>query len=192
MRPQRSPEDPRVKRSQRALADAMSSLLLERTYESITVSDIVGRAEVSRATFYLHFETKEDLLGYVLDALFDTLGTDLALPSDELSVAEAVGVAVFQRSHTHADLLSALARTGANGVLAARTEAYVYKLMDRFADGAGITVDRDKLRFAAAFLAGAAAQVLIGWLSREPRESPETVGRAFGRLAERGLTGFMG
>lgn len=184
--------DPRVKRSQRALADAMAALLVERTYADITVSDIVARAEVSRATFYLHFGAKEDLLAHVLDGLFETLDLDLSLLMTESSLAEAVGVAVFRFSHDHGPVLTALANTGANGVLAMRTETYVHELMQSFAEKLGVTVDEGKLRLAAAFLAGAAAQLLLGWLTSGMKDSPEAMGRAFGRMAERGLLGFFG
>jgi AcrR family transcriptional regulator len=192
MRPQRSPDDPRVKRSQRALADAMAALLVERPYAEISVSDIVGRAEVSRATFYLHFGAKEDLLAHVLDGLFETLGEGLELSANEASIAEAVGVAVFRFSNAHGPLLTALARTGANGVLAMRTEAYILGLMQRFADRLGMAPDQDKMRFAASFLAGASAQTLLAWLAGGMKESPEAVGRAFGKLAEHGLAGWLG
>lgn len=184
--------DPRVKRSQRALADAMAALLVERAYADITVSDIVSRADVSRATFYLHFVAKEDLLAHVLDGLFESLDLDPTSMLGEASLTEAVGIAVFRFSQAHGPVLTALANTGSSGVLAMRTEAHVRALMEGFASKLGVTVDPDKLRFAAAFLAGAAAQLLIGWLGSGMKDPPEVMGRAFGRLAERGLLGFVG
>lgn len=37
-------------------------LISSQDYDSITVQDIVDRADVGRSTFYAHFESKEDLL----------------------------------------------------------------------------------------------------------------------------------
>jgi AcrR family transcriptional regulator len=38
------------------------SLSLERKYESITVQEILDRADVGRSTFYMHFQDKDELL----------------------------------------------------------------------------------------------------------------------------------
>jgi len=50
--------DPRVKRTRQLLLQALSSLLAERSFLSISVQDIAARATVNRATFYAHFEDK--------------------------------------------------------------------------------------------------------------------------------------
>ncbi len=50
--------DPRVKRTRQLLQQAMSELLLEKSFLSISVQDVAARATVNRATFYAHFEDK--------------------------------------------------------------------------------------------------------------------------------------
>lgn len=42
--------------------DALIELLLKKDYEYISVKDICLKAGVNRSTFYLHYETKDDLL----------------------------------------------------------------------------------------------------------------------------------
>jgi len=54
--------DRRVQRTRKLLHDALLSLILEQGYESITVQEIVDRANLGRSTFYIHFKDKEDLL----------------------------------------------------------------------------------------------------------------------------------
>jgi len=54
-------EDERVTRSRRALRQAMSELLREGDFASITVQQILARAGVARATFYKHFRNKDDV-----------------------------------------------------------------------------------------------------------------------------------
>jgi AcrR family transcriptional regulator len=45
------------------------SLIQERGFESLSVQDIVDRANVGRATFYAHFDSKEDLLASGIEGL---------------------------------------------------------------------------------------------------------------------------
>jgi AcrR family transcriptional regulator len=70
--------DPRVKRTRKLLQQAFAELLSEREFHSITVNDITERAEVNRATFYLHFDDKYALLSYsVREALQQLLNKRL-------------------------------------------------------------------------------------------------------------------
>ena len=61
MRRQQKKNDRRVSRTRRALRKAIVELISEKHYDSITVQDIIDRADVGRSTFYLHFRDKEDL-----------------------------------------------------------------------------------------------------------------------------------
>jgi AcrR family transcriptional regulator len=54
--------DRRVRRTRKALRDALLALMSEKGYEAITVQDIIHRADVGRSTFYTHYTDKDDLL----------------------------------------------------------------------------------------------------------------------------------
>ncbi|UZM97271.1 TetR/AcrR family transcriptional regulator [Lysinibacillus sp. MHQ-1] len=49
-------------RTRQLLRDALVELIDEQGYEKITVQDITQRATLNRATFYLHYRDKLDLL----------------------------------------------------------------------------------------------------------------------------------
>jgi AcrR family transcriptional regulator len=51
-----------VARTERALRDALVSLVHEKHYDSIVVREILERADVGRSAFYAHFRDKRDLL----------------------------------------------------------------------------------------------------------------------------------
>ncbi|HZE82515.1 MAG TPA: TetR/AcrR family transcriptional regulator [Candidatus Polarisedimenticolia bacterium] len=53
--------DPRARRTRDALGDALIDLMQERPFNSITVQDVLARAEVGRSTFYTHYRDKDDL-----------------------------------------------------------------------------------------------------------------------------------
>src|SRR5215213_238359 len=54
-------DDRRVSRTRRSLSAALIELILEKRYDSITVQDVIDRADVGRSTFYTHYRDKDDL-----------------------------------------------------------------------------------------------------------------------------------
>ncbi len=65
--------DMRVYRSKRDLANALESLLREKNYDDILISEIVARAMVSKNTFYNNFLDKNDLLNFLFQRYADEL-----------------------------------------------------------------------------------------------------------------------
>ena len=55
-------KDRRVQKTRKFLHDALVSLIHEKSYESISVKEILDRANVGRSTFYMHFRDKDELL----------------------------------------------------------------------------------------------------------------------------------
>jgi AcrR family transcriptional regulator len=54
--------DRRTERTRQALKSAFVAEVLSRSYDDISVEDIVKRANVGRSTFYMHYKSKDDLL----------------------------------------------------------------------------------------------------------------------------------
>jgi len=59
--------DRRVQRTRKLLRDALMALILEEGYDAISIQDITDKANLGRATFYLHFKDKDELLLDVMD-----------------------------------------------------------------------------------------------------------------------------
>lgn len=65
--------DRRIRRTRAAFSQALLALILEKPYESITIQEIADCADLNRATFYLHYGSKEELLMDSLESQFDDL-----------------------------------------------------------------------------------------------------------------------
>ena len=55
-------DDRRIQKTRKALRDALHSLVLDRGYDDLSVQDITDKANLGRATFYLHYREKDELL----------------------------------------------------------------------------------------------------------------------------------
>ncbi|MBW6466265.1 MAG: TetR/AcrR family transcriptional regulator [Brevefilum sp.] len=61
--------DRRVQRTRKSLQDSLMALILEEGYDEISIQDITEKANLGRATFYLHFKDKDELLLEVMNQL---------------------------------------------------------------------------------------------------------------------------
>lgn len=78
--------DPRIKRTRQLLRQALMDLIPEKGYQAITIQDIADRATLNRATFYLHYRDKDDLLYTGMREILDELSATNPLPIEEASV----------------------------------------------------------------------------------------------------------
>ncbi|CAM04288.1 TetR family transcriptional regulator [Saccharopolyspora erythraea NRRL 2338] len=69
MPPQSGGGDRRVRRTRRAIREALIELCTEQSFGSLTVEDLLDRADVARATFYAHYRAKEDILVDIVRSL---------------------------------------------------------------------------------------------------------------------------
>ena len=55
-------EDKRIKKTKRYLKQTLMDLLTKKTFDQITVKEICDKSEISRVTFYTHYNDKYDLV----------------------------------------------------------------------------------------------------------------------------------
>lgn len=65
--------DRRQVKSRKAILKAFDELMSIKNFEKITVTEIADVADVGKSTFYCHFDTKEDLVGYICADFFEHL-----------------------------------------------------------------------------------------------------------------------
>lgn len=72
MSEQKKKEDLRVIKTRNAIQSAFREMICEMDYRDITIKGLTARALVNRKTFYLHYETLDDLLEELQDDIVDS------------------------------------------------------------------------------------------------------------------------
>jgi AcrR family transcriptional regulator len=102
--------DPRVVRTRQMLRDALTKLILDRGYDSITIQDITDTAGLRRATFYLHYKDKDELLTTMLRDSFDALVSEMEALHIQICTLESEYIE-FSTILRHAEQNAALYRS---------------------------------------------------------------------------------
>ncbi len=80
--------DRRIGKTRSALADGLFALMQRTPWNAITIQAICEEANVARASFYAHFDSKINLLDFMLEQKFDGMGR--AMVNDTAGGANSV------------------------------------------------------------------------------------------------------
>lgn len=80
------------------LLDAAAWTFARKGYRSASISDIVDRARVARGTFYLYFDSKEEVFLAIVEDFHDRIKRMLDGPEAPVRLTEHHGQAMLQRS----------------------------------------------------------------------------------------------
>src|SRR5580765_363839 len=184
--------DRRVARSRRALKEALTDLILEQGYESVTVQDVIDRADVGRSTFYAHFLDKDDLLMAIL--------ADLEMPAPDHTTwapddpAFGWTLELFRHFGSGRRLFKAVAGSQSGALARRETTRRLEDLagaeLSRL--GAGRKLDALRLEIVGRFLVGTFIGFMDWWMREENEYLPaEQVDHAFRALALPGVANVL-
>ena len=181
--------DRRVQRTQQLLRSALMSLIQEKGFEVLSVQDIIDRANIGRATFYAHYDSKEDLLASGIEGLRASLQEQ---QRHALTTASRLEDRLFAFSHelfVHANEH----RTVFRSMVGKRSGAVIQQLLQKML----VDLIRDEVRLLrpaaerttaiteafAQFIGGGLFGLLLWWGNGKMRMSVEEVDAVFRRLA---------
>ena len=173
--------DRRQRKTREAIFAAFTHLLSQKDYTQITVGEIIDAADVGRATFYAHFETKDFLLQEFCSELFThIIDTAMGLSTD--CRYSSAGDSVFLHLLRHlqgndrriSDLLSSrnneiFLRYFKNGLKTLVESQYAHLL-----ENSRLPKDFFFNHIAATFV-----ETVEWWLSQGMKESPEAMNGYF-------------
>ena len=186
--------DRRVQRTRQLLSSALMSLIVEKGYDSVTVQDIIDRANLGRSTFYAHYQDKEDLLLSGIDEVVHSL-----IWGDEASSKNERGKEVTRRilstepifRHAQEEFRLHTAIFGGRGMdvmikeiqyhLCSHIEEQINQLLP---EGETPLVE---LSVISNYLAGALLTLLVWWLENNMPYPPERMDALFQELSMPGV-----
>ncbi|HKU31483.1 TetR/AcrR family transcriptional regulator [Arthrobacter sp. NyZ413] len=115
-------EDRRVRRTRAALTQALLVLMTTKSYEAITVQDLIDRADVGRSTFYAHFADKDELLDESVEVLRAMVEEPGVPHRPTRGQPLPFATIFFHHVSDQRGLLSALLGHGASGTVTVRLE----------------------------------------------------------------------
>lgn len=184
--------DRRSQRTRDLLDQAIFALMAEKRYESITVQDIIDRANVGRATFYAHFQDKEDLAISSLERMLDGMAQQIdARDSDGrwLPLRE-----LLQHVQEQQVIFQGLMRGRGLDVFVERSQFYFARLLEtrlqvQLPKG---TKPAIPLAVAANYMAGAVVALIKWWLDNKLPYSPEQMDELCQQLLQANAAAALG
>ena len=104
--------DRRILRTRRMLGEALIELILEKGFDAVTIRDITDRADIAYATFYRHYDGKEDLLINRVKKVMSSLEEIAQETSSDYFQVE--GILLFEHVEAKQDLYRSLLGSKSN------------------------------------------------------------------------------
>ena len=202
--------DRRVQRTKQALRKALLELIKDKGYDSISVEEITRQANLGRATFYLHYKDKEDLLvdefneivneraRTISEIPFSAWLPDLENPDPKVENKPAPPLLMaFQHVANHADIYRILLQNEKSDRIFERIRKIITQaitdFMQRKAKSDPIPILSEvPIDLLAAYFSGALLSCVDWWLEQELSYSPEEMTRMFQRLFFPGARKILG
>ena len=176
--PTKKSQDLRVRRTQKWLQDALLQLMREKPFQTLQIKEIADRAQVSRPTFYLHYQTKEELLLSLVDQVFTEFFNDLVKDSARGNYSkQALCVQLFVYWQRHEDLLTLIVRAEIQNEIIKRLGVYLKQMLLFIKAQTGKPVaDGDALDLMVGFMSAGVYSLLTQWGLHQLPYTPEQMG----------------
>lgn len=187
--------DPRVVRTRQMLREALVATILEKGYDATSIQDITDRAGLRRATFYLHYGDKEQLLLQMMQDTLDELMQKMEARSANAFTAEtqtSEDLLTFQHVQERADLYRAvLSGQGAAAITRGIRDHLAERIREnctRKHPNLDMSMPIDVL---ANYLAAVKLNMVIWWLDSGMPYTPQEMAGMCSRLAMYGAAPIL-
>lgn len=157
--------DRRVKRTKKALRDALFELLENKTINQITVTELTTLADVNRATFYFYYKDLNDMLEQIQEEAFSFFSEVLGKTTTEITTVE--GLTDYIESYLncckeHETLCRFIINNEANAQLNKRIQEL---MINNIPDSKEIFAEDNPARYSTNFAVVAVTGILADWMN---------------------------
>jgi AcrR family transcriptional regulator len=185
--------DRRIIRTRGVLQHALTSLILKKGYEAITIQDICDEANVGRSTFYAHYTSKDDLkrkgFEHLRKELVDRQREAQAASGEIKDRSLSFSLTMFEHARDHIDLYRALVGGRGGAVSLGQIRQILSDLVRNelaATDGRNAADDVPR-ELVVQYVVGAFMAVMTWWLDGGAKLPPKRIDAMFRRLAAEGL-----
>lgn len=174
--------DRRSAKTEKLLKNALIKLMIEKGFDKISIKDLTEEADINRATFYLHYKDKYDMLeqcenkilteiNEVIDNIAKKNPNNFILPSDKEKLLP-VFTFVYSYIKENADFMKVI--LGPNGDLSFQTK------LKNFIEGwllknisINHEIDKIPIKYIFTFASSAQLGIIQKWLKSGMEETPQ-------------------
>lgn len=146
------------------IVDGMLLLMSEKTFQSITIEEIVTKAGVNRSTYYRHFNGKEDIIFYFFDSVMREYLEKIKTQKPDL---KSYLQNMFQHFLKYKKQMLVIYNSGLSLILLSVLEKHFHSQID--------TSNPIDEQYKVSFYIGGIFNHLQMWFSRGMLESPEAM-----------------
>ena len=179
--------DRRVQRTRKMLRESLMSLIMEEGYDEISIQDITDKANLGRATFYLHFKDKDELLLELMEQLMEEILAQVPQLSESqwrLEDTKAI-IKLFDFAMEHYDLYRILT-IGSGAITAGRQLQTTIAENIKESIQAKLAAQNTKpvvpIDFIANHLAGSLLATIYWWLDHDLPYSAEEMANMYQKV----------
>jgi AcrR family transcriptional regulator len=178
--------DRRILRTRDTLGDALIELIQEKSFDDITVQDVLDRAGVGRSTFYAHYTDKDDLLLSDIEDFFEMFSSFLTRRQAKHKRLAPVAEFFAHVADSHVLYASLVASGKMNDVKALGLGFFARSIEERLRLN-GIDTEPVQLAAQAHALAGSLFALLDWWIDHGMKTSPQHMDDLFHSVAWNGM-----
>src|SRR5215216_7163085 len=189
--------DRRTKRTRELLQKALIELISERGYDALTIQEIVDRANLGRTTFYLHYNSKDELFMSCHEAIISKfhMGLFHPLSREELLSPQAPMemTSAYQHLEEERAFLYPIFQGKDSQFILRQIRARSAREIE--ANLRAVFVEADSsisFEMLANYLVGAQIALMQWWLEKRRSHTAESLAQTFHRLQRAAICNALG
>ncbi|MEM9775703.1 MAG: TetR/AcrR family transcriptional regulator [Chloroflexota bacterium] len=183
-------DDRRVRRTRKLMQDALIRLIRRKPLAKIQIKEIVEEADVSRSTFYKHFETKEQVLFSLIEDLFEKVRItvfDEREDGEEFNIMQLLTLS-YEQWLLYSEELKWVLQVENKDLLISALRSHIEMLKNEvdknFPPNPTLKAYEDHV---ISFVSGGVYMLVKNWISTGMKESAETMGKITFLLIDNGF-----